>query len=130
MGSASWRVTCLSSQPQAYLQQAQDLVILESIILQTLGKFFKAGGLPHESQSQECSTQLGGDVQLSGQEPGQQTLLSPHAAPVFLLSSAFPGVTRIYFNPQRNPSVEAWLVSFFFPPQQVLFCSDTGWRLT
>ncbi|KFV14830.1 Cyclin-T1, partial [Tauraco erythrolophus] len=27
----------LSSQPQAYLQQAQDLVILESIILQTLG---------------------------------------------------------------------------------------------
>lgn len=30
---------CLSSQPQAYLQQAQDLVILESIILQTLGKF-------------------------------------------------------------------------------------------
>lgn len=28
----------LSSQPQAYLQQAQDLVILESIILQTLGK--------------------------------------------------------------------------------------------
>lgn len=36
---ASGRVTCLSSQPQAYLTQAQDLVILESIILQTLGKF-------------------------------------------------------------------------------------------
>uniref|UniRef100_A0A493TXF8 Uncharacterized protein n=1 Tax=Anas platyrhynchos platyrhynchos TaxID=8840 RepID=A0A493TXF8_ANAPP len=50
---------------EAYLQQAQDLVILESIILQTLGKFFKAGGLPHESQSQECSTQLGGDVHRS-----------------------------------------------------------------
>ncbi|NXY82635.1 CCNT1 protein, partial [Alcedo cyanopectus] len=30
-------LTCLCSDPQAYLQQAQDLVILESIILQTLG---------------------------------------------------------------------------------------------
>lgn len=35
---ASQWVMRLSSQPQAYLQQAQDLVILESIILQTLGK--------------------------------------------------------------------------------------------
>jgi len=52
MQSASLGVTRLSSQPQAYLQQAQDLVILESIILQTLGKFFKR--LPHESQTQEC----------------------------------------------------------------------------
>lgn len=37
---------CLSSQPQAYLQQAQDLVILESIILQTLGKLGKKNWVP------------------------------------------------------------------------------------
>ena len=30
---------CVFSHLQAYLQQVQDLVILESIILQTLGKF-------------------------------------------------------------------------------------------
>lgn len=43
---ASQWVTCLSSQPQAYLQQAQDLVILESIILQTLGKFGRKNWVP------------------------------------------------------------------------------------
>lgn len=32
-------VPYVSSHLQAYLQQVQDLVILESIILQTLGKF-------------------------------------------------------------------------------------------
>ena len=34
-----WGIIYLSSHLQAYLQQVQDLVILESIILQTLGKF-------------------------------------------------------------------------------------------
>lgn len=45
MEGAQW-VMCLSSQPQAYLQQAQDLVILESIILQTLGKLGRMSWYP------------------------------------------------------------------------------------
>lgn len=42
-------VTCLSSRSQTYLQQSQDLVMLESIILQTLGKFGtgESGSMSH-----------------------------------------------------------------------------------